>query len=207
MRLKQRQSVMSVLRNLLLVVVTGLVSAWGNCAFAAEESHGEANINPLSFDPDLAIFTAIVFVMLLLVLRKFAWGPITEALDKREQGIADFAEQAKQSAQQAEQTLVKYQAQLDTAAEEVREMIAEARRDADSTKQRIVAEAQDAAQKERDRALADIKAAKNKALSELAQKSVDTAVALAGQVVRREIKTADHAALIQEALQKFPSQN
>ena len=198
---------MSVLRNLLLVVVTGLVSAWADCAFAVEDSNAQRDLNPLAFDPDLAIFTAIVFVMLLLVLRKFAWGPITEALDKREQGIADYAEQAKQSARQAEQTLVKYQARLDAAADEVREMIAEARRDADSTKQRIVAEAQDAAQKERDRALADIEAAKNKALSELAQKSIDTAVALAGQVVRREIKTADHATLIQEALLKFPSQN
>ena len=198
---------MSVLRNLLLVLVTGLILAWGNSAFAAGEPNAKRDLNPLAFDPDLAIFTAIVFVMLLLVLRKFAWGPITEALDKREQGIADYAEQAKQSAQQAEQTLVKYQSRLYAAAEAWREMIAAARPDADSTKQRIVAEAQDAAQKERDRALADIEAAKNKALSELAQKSIDTAVALAGQVVRREIKTADHATLIQEALLKFPSQN
>ena len=198
---------MSVSRNILFVVVAGSVSAWGNFALAAEEPHAEANINPLSFDPDLAIFTAIVFVMLLLVLRKFAWGPITEALDKREQGIADHAEQAKQSADEAKQTLVKYQAQLDAAADEVREMIAEARRDADSTKERVIAEAQDAAQKERDRALADIQSAKNQALSELAQKSVDTAVALAGQVMRREIKPDDHAALIQEAMQKFPSNN
>src|SRR5437870_13521471 len=45
--------------------------------------------NPLAVDPDLAIWTAVVFLLLLLVLGKFAWPQITEALEERERKIAD----------------------------------------------------------------------------------------------------------------------
>ena len=41
------------------------------------------------FDPDLAVFSAIVFLLLLAVLGKFAWPTITAALDERERKIAD----------------------------------------------------------------------------------------------------------------------
>lgn len=171
-------------------------------------ANGSANLEkPEEFKYDLSIYTLVVFLLLLLILWKFAWGPITSGLDKREQGIAAHIEEAKQGAEKANQTLQQYQAQLAAAADEVKAMMAEARRDADSAKERILSEAQDAAQRERDRALADIETAKNKALSELAQKSVDTAVALAGRVVRKEINAEDHAQLIQESLQQFPSRN
>ena len=57
----------------------------------AHDDHGAhaANTNPLSFDPDLALWTLGVFVLLLLILKKFAWGPIVAGLDKREHKIAD----------------------------------------------------------------------------------------------------------------------
>lgn len=171
-------------------------------------ANGSASLEKLDeLKYDLSIYTFIVFLLLLAILWKFAWGPITDGLDKREQGIASQIEEAKQGAEKAQQTLLQYQAQLATAADEVKELMAGARRDAESAKEKILSEAQDAAQRERDRALADIEAAKNKALSELAQKSVDTAVALAGQVVRKEINADDHAQLIQESLQQFPSRN
>ena len=71
----------------------------------------------------------------------------------------------------------------------------------------IVAEAQAAAAKERDRAVADIHAAKNQALQEIAQKSVNTAISLASNIIRREVKPEDHDKLIHESLQKFSSLN
>ena len=69
-----------------LLLVIGFGSPWmvASAVAAAEE----ANATPLAFDPDLAICTAIVFVALLAILWKFAWGPISAGLDKREQSIA-----------------------------------------------------------------------------------------------------------------------
>ena len=51
-------------------------------AFAAGDG------GPFSWQSDLAIWTGVVFVVLLLVLWKFAWGPIADALARREQSIA-----------------------------------------------------------------------------------------------------------------------
>lgn len=189
------------------------VSAPARAAPASgESSHDdhaadETKTNPLSIDPDLAIFTAIVFVVLLVVLRKFAWGPIMEGLDKREQSIASQIEEAKQSNDQAKQALAQYEAKLAAATDEVKALLAEARQDAEATKDRIVAEAEQAAQRERERAVQDIVLAKDAAVRELAQKSVDAAVALAGQVLRREVDSQKHAQLIQDTLEKFPSRN
>jgi len=171
-----------------------------------------ANAGPKLEDPselrtDLAIYTFVVFILLLLILLKFAWGPIAEGLDKRESSIANNIAQAKQSAEKAQQTLVDYESKLAAAADETRDVLARAKRDAEATGERIVADAKAAAQKERDRAVEDIRLAKDAAVNELASKSVDTAVALAGRMIHKEVKSKDHADLIKEALEQFPSQN
>ena len=68
-------------------------------------------------------------------------------------------------------------------------------------------ERQGTAARERDRAIADIQAAKNAAVTEIAGRAADMAVLLAGRIVRRELNEQDHTAMIAEALEKFPSQN
>ena len=170
----------------------------------AHEEHG-INPSPLTLDPDLSIVTAIVFGLLLVVLAKFAWNPIMEALERREQGVAKQLDDAKAIHEDAKKFAANYEQKLASAADEVRSMLDEARRDADATKQRIVAEAQEAATAERTRALREIELAKYDALHELRQNSVDLAFGLARNVVKKELNSADHTNLIQEALEKLPS--
>lgn len=189
-----------------LVIFVVICPAVGLAADAHDEGGG-TNLNPLTADPDLAIVTAVIFVILLVVLYKFAWGPITEGLEKREQGIADQIDEAKRVNLDAKKMVAQYEAKLESAAEEVREMLEEARRDAESTKQRIVNEARDAAVTERDQALRDIELAKYQALHELSQSAINKAVDLAGEIVGRELKPEDHSSLIIESLQKLPSRN
>ena len=164
-------------------------------------------MNPLSIDPDLAICTAIVFFVLLAFLAKFAWNPIIQGLDKRESSIAGQIDEAKRSADQARQTLQDYESKLANAADEVKALMVQARKDADANKERIVAEAKDAAQRERDRAVDDIRLAKEGAVQELAEKSVDAAVQLAGRMINKEVDSNAHSDLIKDAIEKFPSQN
>lgn len=171
-----------------------------------DDAHG-GNSNPLSIDPDLAVFTLIVFILLMLVLKKAAWGPIMTGLAAREDGIAANIEQAQQDAEAAAEKLREYEQQLSAAAEEARSIISKAQEDAQATADTIVAEAQEAAQRQRDRALADIETAKNVALGEVAEKSVDIALGLAGNIVRRQLTAAEHSELIRDTLEKFPSSN
>ena len=60
---------------------------------------------------------------------------------------------------------------------------------------------------QKDRALREIEAAKNGALEELARKSVDQAVGLAGRIVGKQLNKDDHAELIQDTLQRMPIHN
>jgi len=62
-------------------------TAEGGSHGADHGDHGSAGVNPLVFKSDLAIWTFVVFLVLLAVLWKYAWGPLSEALDRREQGI------------------------------------------------------------------------------------------------------------------------
>ena len=184
----------------------GAEGAGGHGAGGHGASGHGGSANPLSVDPDLAIFTALVFVLLLAVLGKFAWGPICEALDGRERGIADQIAAAQQANDDAQKLLDEHQTKLAAAADEVRGIMDESRKDAESQKQRIVDEAQQAAAAEKDRAVREINAAKNGALQELAEKSIDTAVGLAGQIVGKQLDRKDHEGLVKQALDKFPSQ-
>ena len=163
--------------------------------------------DPSEFKSDLAIWTVVVFLCLLGLLLKFAWRPVLEGLQKREQSIAAMIDDAKQSADRAAEQLRQYEARLAVASEEAQKMLAQARRDAGGVKDQIVAEAQAAATRERDRAVADIENAKNTALQEMTQKSVDLAVLLAGRIVRRQLSPEDQARLIREAVEQLPSRN
>ncbi len=151
--------------------------------------------------------TAIVFLVLLAVLWKFAWGPIAEAIDQREKSVADNLAEAQRNTEEARRLLADHESKLASAAAEVKQLLDQGRREAESQKQQLIGEAQLAAQSEKQRALREIEAAKTSALQELARSSVDTAVDLAGKIVQRQLTPDDHARLINEALQKFPSDN
>lgn len=156
---------------------------------------------------DLGIATFLVFLLLLGILAKFAWGPIAAALERREQTIARQIEEARHAAELAAKQLQEYERKLAVATEEARAIVTQAKNDAIVAKDRIVAEAQEAAGKERERAVADIASAKNEALREIAAQSVQTAVQLATNIIRREVKPEDHDRLIDESLQQFSKLN
>ena len=161
--------------------------------------------DPTELKWDLAVWSAVVFVLLLSVLWKFAWGPISEALDGREQHIRDHIASAERANEDAKQNLADYEKKLAEAANEVREMVEEARRDADHTRQEIVADAKREAEAERDRALRDIDTAKSTAIKEMAENSVNLAVDLAGKIIEEKLKPEDHSALIRRAVDGFPA--
>jgi F-type H+-transporting ATPase subunit b len=170
------------------------------------EEHSSADINPLSLKAikaDLAIWTGVVFVLLLLILWKFAWGPIVDGLDKRESRIAADIEAAKQANEEAKAQLAAYQEKLDSAGEEVQRMLGEARRDAEKLGEEIRDKARSDAQAEHQRALGEIELATSAAIKELAQHSADLAVELAGKIVHTRLDKAAHAQLIEEAVSNF----
>lgn len=173
-----------------------------------DDGHGGHNAmatDPLTVDPDLALWTFGVFAILLLVLWKFAWGPISDGLDKREQRIADDIASAERSNQQAKQLLAEYEHKLAAAQDEIRAMLDEARRDAEQTQQDMLAKAATEAEGLKQRARREIDTATDQALKQLAEHSAKLAVELAGKILHTELSPDRHARLVEEAMSKLPS--
>ena len=171
----------------------------------------DAGPDPMLFDIDLAICTLIVFLLTLGVLRKFAWGPIVTGLERREQAIADNIATAENAAEEARKLTAHYEEKLAGAADEVRAIIEEARRDAEHVGQQIVDKAQAKAAEEGERLIREVEQAKHTALREISDRGADLVISLAGKIVAKELNTEDHAALIRNDLAKFseavPSDN
>lgn len=158
---------------------------------------------PVDFKTDLAVWTFVVFLGLLLVLAKFAWGPIVDGLQKREKGIADNIAAAQRSYDEAKAYLAEYETKLAGASNDVRLMFEEARREAEAAKQQIIAEAKAAARLEQQRGIREVRLATDQALKDLSERSTNLAIDLAGKIVQQQLKPADHARLVQEAMSKF----
>jgi F-type H+-transporting ATPase subunit b len=153
----------------------------------------------------------VVFVVLLVVLWKLAWGPITDGLDKREKYIAAQIAQAEKNNADARRLLDEYQQKLTGAEGEVRAIFDQARHDAEQAGKALIEKARVEAQRERDQGVREIEQATAGALKELADRSATLAVELAGKIVGAHLKPADHATLIKQAVAEFaqakPSNN
>ncbi|MBN1393675.1 MAG: F0F1 ATP synthase subunit B [Pirellulales bacterium] len=198
-------------RFALLTASTAAVAcAFCAAAAAAEERGGEAagGLNPitlrgLNFPGDLTIWTAVVFVVLLLVLWKFAWGPIAEGLDKRERKIADDIAAAENANRKAKELLDEYQQKLDAAGEEVRGVLEQGRKNAEKLGRALIEKAKKDAELEQQRAVERIASAAEEAAKDLADRSAALAVLLAGRIVQEKIDPKQHARLIERTVAGF----
>jgi F-type H+-transporting ATPase subunit b len=188
---------------ILLVAIAAIVSP----VLASETAPaGGGDINPLApsaFKLDLALWTAVVFVLLFVVLSKFAWGPLAKALDKREQNMADQIAQAEAANQKAKDILAEYDRKLAAAGDQVRVIIEQGRHDAEQVGHELVDKAKEETKAEYERAVKQIDAATAGAIQELADRSATLAVELAGKIVRSKLNPADHTRLIEQAVTGF----
>ncbi|HTG34271.1 MAG TPA: F0F1 ATP synthase subunit B [Thermoanaerobaculia bacterium] len=173
-------------------------------ALAAEaEPAGE----PSLFAGDLgnSVWTILIFVLVLVILGKFAWGPILKNLQARESFIHDALARAKRDRDEAEARLREYEERLASARAEATAIVDEGRRDAEVVKRRIEESAKVEADKMIDRARREIHLATVTATRELYDLSAKLATDLAARVLGREITAKDHERLISEAIDGIES--
>jgi F-type H+-transporting ATPase subunit b len=155
----------------------------------------------------LAIYTFVVFLLLLAILSMAAWPKISTALADREKRIEAAIADALAKQEEGKRLLAEHEAKLASAAGEVRAMLEEARRDADATRDQIVADARVAAAQERDRAVREIDTAASHAMKNIAESSANLAVELAGKVIRESINPAKQQELVRVALARMNASN
>lgn len=170
---------------------------------AAHGQGGHGEVNPLNWQRDLALWTGAVFVILFVILWKFAWGPIASGLDKREKVVANHLAEAERANREARDLLAGYDKKLAQAQDEVRGILDQARREAEQNTRVTLDKARDEARREQEKAVREIELATAGALKELADMSASMAVDLAGRIVGAKLRPEDHSRLIQDAVSKF----
>ncbi len=174
---------------------------------AQEAEHGEGASNPFAGDIGNALWTLVIFGLVVFVLGKFAWGPILNALQARETFIREALETAKRDRDEAELRRKEYEDRLAQARAEASAIVDEGRRDAAAVKHRIEEDARSEADKMIERAKREIQIATESATKELYQLSTRLATDMAGKVIGRELTPQDHERLIAEALDGMNTRN
>ena len=168
-------------------------------AFAAA-AEGEGNPNLFTGDVGNAIWTLLIFGLVVWVLGKYAWGPILSGLQQREAFIADSLEQAKSQRDEAERRLKEYTERIANARNEATQIVEEGRRDAEAVKQRIQDEAKGEAEAMIQRAKREIDISKETALEEIYSRAASLATLGASRILEREINAQDQERLINDAI-------
>ena len=149
------------------------------------------------------LWTLVVFVALVGVLWKFAWGPLLSALKEREDRIAKTISDAEASNKAALAKMADYEKRIAAEKDQAAAIIAEAKKDAEKVKEEIQAAAKAEAERTIERAKREIELAQQAAVAEIRDRMVDLAAELASNVVQREIKPDDHRRYIQDAIGKI----
>lgn len=171
-------------------------------------AEGESGDNPLlSLSPGLMVWTMIMFLITLFVLKKYVFGPVGEMIDKRRQKIEDDISQAERSRDEAVQMLENYKVQLADARKEADELRDRGRREGERERASIVT----AAEGQRERIMADTKqqidAQSQAALQSVRGDVASIALAAAEKVTRKSLTDADHRRLVEEALKEIELSN
>jgi F-type H+-transporting ATPase subunit b len=146
------------------------------------------------------IWTIISFLILLFILKKFAWTPILAALDEREKGIKDNIEAAKAAREEAEAFLSGYRTRMAEAQAEAQGIVAKARADAEHVREELVEKAKADSQAIVDRARRQIEMESDAAIKAIRNEVADLAVVAAERIIGRTLTSDDHKRLASDAL-------
>jgi F-type H+-transporting ATPase subunit b len=149
----------------------------------ASESGGSL----IEVDPGVVFWTVITFILLLWILKKFAWKPILSALDQRESAIRESLERAEKVQEDANKVLEDNKAKLAQAEQESKKMIDQSREYAEKLKEQLITESREQAKKIIDDAKQEIEREREAAFNSLKAQIVDIAVNAAEKILKENI--------------------
>ncbi|MFI5252367.1 MAG: F0F1 ATP synthase subunit B [Bacteroidota bacterium] len=158
----------------------------------------------LDINPGLILWTIVTFVLLLIVLKKFAWTTILNALNQREEHIRQALKTAEDAKLEAERILQENRRQLDKAEEEARRILNEGRALGEKLKAEIVEKASQQSRKMVDQAKQEIDRERDAALSQLRTEVATLALMAAGKILNETLDAEKHRKLVDDVLKTLP---
>lgn len=146
------------------------------------------------------VWTTIVFLALLAILWRFAWGPILSAVESREEGIQSAIDEATARNAEAERLLAEHRQQLADARRQANELIAEGKTAGEKVRKEIEEKAREEAQALIERARAEIERERDAALDALRKESVELALAVASRLLEEKLDASKDRELVERYL-------
>ncbi|WP_275899602.1 F0F1 ATP synthase subunit B [Bacillus piscicola] len=139
-----------------------------------------------------------MFIILLLLLRKFAWGPMMNMMKEREEHVAKEIETAEKNRKDSEQYLEEQKKEVERAREEAQSIIATAKKTSEVQGEEIIAQSRREAERVKENALAEISREKEQAVAELREQVGSLSVLIATKIIEKELDEKQQEQLIQE---------
>ena len=159
--------------------------------------------NPLvQTDPGLFIWTILTFLVLLALLAKFAWTPLLQALETRQNAIRKSLDDAQQAKQELERLNAEAAQIVNRGRVEAEAIIAQSRSDGDRLREEIRARARTEADNIVKNAERQIQLETSRALEQIRKEAVDLSVMIASKIIQRNLTKEDNERLIDEALKQ-----
>jgi F-type H+-transporting ATPase subunit b len=166
----------------------------------AAQHEPEATLSPFAGNVGNAIWTLGIFVIVVIILGKFAWGPILALLQQREEFINKSLADAKRDRDEAEAQLKQYASKIQEARVEAAAILEEARQDAGRLREDLRQKARTEADTMIQNAERQIGLQTQRAIQDIRREAVDLSVAIASKIVQRNLTKDDNDRLIQETL-------
>jgi F-type H+-transporting ATPase subunit b len=159
--------------------------------------------NPLlQLDPGLFIWTILTFLVLLGLLAKFAWRPLLQALDERQEAIRKSLDDAAQARQELERLHQESAQIIARARAEADAVIAKSRADADRLREDMKQKARSEAEGIVRNAERQIQLETQRALQQIRHEAVDLSLMIASRIIQRNLSKEDNERLIDEAIRQ-----
>ncbi|MGY3765271.1 F0F1 ATP synthase subunit B [Vagococcus vulneris] len=149
------------------------------------------------------LFVIVSFIILLLALKKFAWGPVVNMMQERQDKIANDIDNAEKSRNEASSLLQQREDELRKARTEAQKIIAQAKETADNSAHAILIEADKHSKQMKKQAEDDINNERNRMLEDAKNEIADLSIEIASKILKKELSPATHQELIQSSIEKL----
>ncbi|KMY56297.1 MULTISPECIES: F0F1 ATP synthase subunit B [Bacillaceae] len=148
------------------------------------------------------LFQLIMFIILLALIKKFAWGPLMGIMQQREEHISSEIDAAEKSRVEASKLLEETRAELKASRQQAQEIIENAKKVGISQKEEIIAAARAEAERLKESAKMEIEQQTEQAMSALREQVASLSVLIASKVIEKDLSAADQEKLINEYIQE-----
>lgn len=152
----------------------------------------------------LAFWITVVFLATLAILRIFAWGPITSAMQEREETIDASIKRAEKALAEAKQIQADNEKARREAEREAQRIMREARDEAEQIRSDEAAKTREKIQQMQQQAQAEIEREKQGALDELRAEVADLAIQAAGKILSEDLNEQRHRRLVGDFIDDLP---